>query len=283
MVNLDINDSSVKKSKELPRFRYIFLFLILTIIFSGIIDTIMFIRGSISADGGIWTILLMWCPGISALITCYLFKAPNVILGLKKWSWIGLGLGYLFPLVYSSITYLIIWLTLIGEFNLDKFSLPILIYEATILVIIGMLPALGEEIGWRGFLVPELKKRFSFFKVGMISGLIWAFWHYPLIIFIDYRISTTPIWFNILCFTLMAIGGSIIMAWLRLKSQSVWPAVIYHASHNVFIQLIFDPLTIQGEITGYFSGEFGILIFIFEFVIVGILWKKISVDIRDVS
>jgi hypothetical protein len=80
-----------------------------------IIDTIIFLRGTIAADRGIWTILLMWCPGVSALMTCYLFKAPNTNLGLKKWSWSGVALGYLIPLIYSTITYLIIWFALLGE------------------------------------------------------------------------------------------------------------------------------------------------------------------------
>ena len=40
--------------------------------------------------------------------------------------------------------------------------------------------ATGEEIGWRGFLVPELAKVLPFTGVALVSGLIWASWHYPI-------------------------------------------------------------------------------------------------------
>lgn len=281
--NNEINISNNYKSEKqevIPRFRQLYIFSIFTVLLSGPIEIIIIIRGSVTTDGGIWAIILMWCPGLSAIIVYFLFKPLKIDLGLMKWSWKDMGLGYLIPFIYSISSYLIIWLGSIGEFNSNYFNLSIIIYRATIGVVTSIFFALGEEIGWRGFLVTELNKKFTFIKMCLINGLIWAFWHYPLIIFADYRTSTTPLWFNLLCFTLMAIGGSFIMVWLRLRSQSVWPAAIYHASHNSFIQSIFDPLTIQGNLTGYFSGEFGVLIFLLEFILIGLLWKKFSTDIK---
>src|SRR5919202_1534230 len=76
------------------------------------------------------------------------------------------------------------------------------------------LPALGEEIGWRGFLVPELAKTTTFSKTALISGVVWAVWHYPEIIFGDYN-GGTPIWYSVFCFTLSVIAISFPMAWLR--------------------------------------------------------------------
>jgi uncharacterized protein len=43
----------------------------------------------------------------------------------------------------------------------------------------GVAAAAGEEIGWRAFLVPELAKVLPFTGVALVSGLIWAAWHYP--------------------------------------------------------------------------------------------------------
>jgi hypothetical protein len=56
----------------------------------------------------------------------------------------------------------------------------------------------------------------------------------------------------------MAIAASFVFAWLRLKSGSLWTAVILHASHNLFIQEIFDPLTKDRGITKYLTTEFGV-------------------------
>jgi membrane protease YdiL (CAAX protease family) len=39
------------------------------------------------------------------------------------------------------------------------------------------------------------------------------------------------------------IGMSVIMAWLRLASGSLWTAAVFHASHNQFIQVFFTPAT----------------------------------------
>jgi hypothetical protein len=40
--------------------------------------------------------------------------------------------------------------------------------------------ALGEEIGWRGFLAPTLYRTRGFLWAGIGTGLIWALWHVPL-------------------------------------------------------------------------------------------------------
>jgi uncharacterized protein len=54
------------------------------------------------------------------------------------------------------------------------------VFAATITVVRGCATVLGEEIGWRGFLVPELAKRHGFAVTAIISGLVWAVWHYPI-------------------------------------------------------------------------------------------------------
>jgi len=77
------------------------------------------------------------------------------------------------------------------------------------------------------------------------------------ILFADYH-GRTPARYSLMCFTAMTVGISFALAWLRLKSGSLWPAAIMHASHNLFIQGIFDPLTRNAGLTEYFTGEFGL-------------------------
>jgi hypothetical protein len=64
----------------------------------------------------------------------------------------------------------------------------------TVATIPAIARALGEEIGWRGFLVPELAKVSSFAAVGLISGSLWALWHAPMILFSHYN-EGTPAWY----------------------------------------------------------------------------------------
>ena len=92
--------------------------------------------------------------------------------------------------------------------------------------------------------------------LALISGIVWSMYHYPLILFSDYT-SGAPRWYALLVFTWMVIAASFVFAWFRLRSGSVWTAVILHASHNLFIQEIFDPLTVDRGMTKYVTTEFG--------------------------
>jgi len=145
----------------------------------------------------------------------------------------------------------------------------------TVGMLFGLLTALGEEIGWRGFLVPELYKMTSFTKTSIIIGLIWAVWHYPGILFTGYYPGDKS-WYAIPCFTLMLLGISFIMTWLRLKSGSLWTAAILHASHNIFIQAVFDPLTKSTGATEYITTEFGIGMAIVYCIVAYFFWRKRS-------
>jgi len=91
----------------------------------------------------------------------------------------------------------------------------------------------------------------------VISGLMWAAYHFPVLLFGDYN-KGAPAWVSLSCFTLMVVADSFIMAWLTLRSNSLWPAAICHGSHNLFIQSIFTPLTRDTGPTKYVIDEFGI-------------------------
>jgi membrane protease YdiL (CAAX protease family) len=159
-------------------------------------------------------------------------------------------------------------------------SMPLssaLIVYVLITMTAGFVPktgrALGEEIGWRGFLVPELAKVLGFAGVGMVSGLMWALWHFPAILFRDYH-AGTPAWYALTCFTVMVVAQSFIAAWLTLRAQSLWPAAFLHGSHNMFVQLIFTPLTTDTGGTAYIIDEFGFGLAITSVVGAVICWRK---------
>ena len=133
--------------------------------------------------------------------------------------------------------------------------------------------ALGEEIGWRGFLVPELRKTISFTATSLISGIIWSLWHYPILIYGDYN-AGTPTWYGLTCFTVMVISISFVFAWMRLKSGSLWTGAILHGSHNLYIQGIFTPLTRNTGKTAWFIDEFGCVLPLVAIVFAIYFWSK---------
>ena len=65
-----------------------------------------------------------------------------------------------------------------------------------------------------------------------------------------------------------------IFAWLRLRSGSVWTGVILHASHNLFLQEVFDRLTVDRGKTEYWTTEFGLGMTLFYGVVAYLCWRR---------
>ena len=221
---------------------------------------------------------LMLSVGAATLVTCLLRKRNLSSLGWQWGEWKHQGISYLLPLIIALISYVIIWACGFGEFyNVDFLSnqkesynlghwndLAIFLFHcgmiATISFIVSLPSILGEEIGWRGFLVPELAKTMSFTGVGVVSGFTWALFHWPLIILGLYGNDVTPLFYQLFVFSVFITASGIIMAYFRLKTNSLWPAVIYHASSNIFIQKLFTPITITNANSAWYIDEFGAVI-----------------------
>jgi uncharacterized protein len=142
-----------------------------------------------------------------------------------------------------------------------------------IMLAAGTLSALLEEIAWRGFLVPQLIKLTSFTNTALISGLIWAVWHFPFIIFTDVRPGYSPLLYSLICFTILAIGISFATGWLRLKSGSVWTAALLHGSHNVFMLHVFNVLTSDSGKTWLLLGEYGAVSAAMGLLLIFVFWS----------
>jgi membrane protease YdiL (CAAX protease family) len=178
------------------------------------------------------------------------------------------------PIFYALPVYIVTWAAIRGSLAFSAFASPLgsafgfpdwpratalflaVPCYATVGVVASTARALGEEIGWRGFLLPRLVQQTGFTLGCFLSGCIWAVWHYPGLLFADYNAGTRPA-FALTCFTLMVIADSYILGWLRLKSGSLWTAAVLHASHNLFIQAILDRMTAPVGRALYITTEFG--------------------------
>ena len=246
-------------------------FLGLTFGSSAILWWLIVDAGSLGAGGGRFVFALMWCPGLSALITRLAFHRSVRGLGSRwgetRWA----ALAYVLPLLYATAAYGLVWLSGFGAVDLGRFQTSALLFVAAG-TLQSLLSATGEEIGWRGFLVPALARRMSFGRTAVVSGSIWAGWHVPLIIFADYN-AGAPTWYSVLCFVAMVVALSVIFAWLRLRSGSVWPAAILHATHNLFIQGFFDRVTVDTGPTRWLTSEFGAALAVTVGVTAWLFWR----------
>ncbi|MES2496452.1 MAG: type II CAAX endopeptidase family protein [Pseudomonadota bacterium] len=250
-------------------------FLALTVAISSIFYAPIILTGNVAGAGGLYVAGLMWSPGIAAILTTILRRDDFAAFGWGWGDWRWNLRAYLIPSGYAAAAYLGVWLTGLGTFappesvaaiggKLGWSGLPAafvvagyVALAATAGMVHGTAFALGEEIGWRGFLAPRLMRRFGFVAGTIVTALIWAAWHVPILLFADYN-GGTPWWYSLSCFTLLVLGSSFTLSWIRLRSNSVWPCAILHASHNLFIQTIFNPLTgPSGAVTPYAIGEFG--------------------------
>ncbi|HXJ04027.1 MAG TPA: type II CAAX endopeptidase family protein [Candidatus Acidoferrum sp.] len=265
-------------------------YLVIVFGFSSFFYFLILHSGSLGNGRGMYVLGLMWCPALAGMLTLRLNGRSICELGWK-WGETKYQLrSWYIPLLYASIAYAIVWIFHLGAFGNPKFfdALTKAMHlggPPWISIVLGILligtyglvrsvsSALGEEIGWRGFLVPELAKTTSFTTTSLISGIVWSLWHYPILIYGDYN-AGTPTWYGLLCFTVMVISMSFVFAWMRLKSGSLWTGAILHGSHNLYIQGIFTPITRNTGKTAWFIDEFGCVLPLVAIAFAIYFWSK---------
>ena len=276
--------------------RDVWIFLTLLLLLSSIFYALVFSAPDAPKQWGGYALPFMWCPGLAALITRLI--RDKTVRGLG-WGW---GRTRYFLMAYGLaaagclLPYLLVW----GPF--DAFSsaqfaeavaragLPsalrspagLLLVVLVVSPLTGLLSATGEEIGWRGFLVPRVHALAGFTGGSVLVGLIWAAWHYPINIAVSplYR-PNVPLWYSNACFTVTVIGFTFMHSWLRLRSQSLWPSALMHAAGNSF-QGALQAATLENGLTSYLTTEYGA-----SFAVVGCLlglvfWRRRH-DVQGVS
>ena len=101
--------------------------------------------------------------------------------------------------------------------------------------VVNMFLAIGEEAGWRGFLYPELGKRFGRVRTWFIGGAIWAAFHFPAMLLAGYEYGSDYIGAPVLglvTFTINCIALGVLHEIIYDKTKCIWIPALLHGSVN---------------------------------------------------
>lgn len=137
-------------------------------------------------------------------------------------------------------------------------------------VTVNMLAALGEELGWRGYLHEQLIT-LGFWKCSLVTGTIWGLWHAPLILQ-GHNYPSFPL-LGVLFMTVWCILLSPLFTLIQEKSGSVIASSIAHGSLNASIGISFVYIT-GGHVL--WNGFHHLSGFVLLALVNLVMWKSIS-------
>lgn len=208
----------------------------------------------------------MSAPALSAwIVTRYVLKAPLKSLGVN-WRTANKPLVFssaLWLAVWAASFFLVLWLGSLvldakvfgrvdfshegllnriedltqGQFDPEKLPIPSVPVVISLILLssviagfsINLLFALGEEIGWRGFMYNRLERVPATNRI-VITGLVWGFWHAPLILQ-GHNYPEHPE-FGVLMMVVFCVALAFPMDWLRRNSNSVLAPAAFHGMIN---------------------------------------------------
>lgn len=103
---------------------------------------------------------------------------------------------------------------------------------------IGSIFTFGEEFGWQGYLQQKLLRKFGLNRGFILLGIIWGYWHLPLIL-MGYNFPNHPVLGALLLMPISTIFAGIFEGWIYLRSRSIWMPVLVHASGNTAAGILF--------------------------------------------
>ena len=97
----------------------------------------------------------------------------------------------------------------------------------------------GEEVGWRGYMLPRLEKSFGTRKGLILSAVIWAAWHIPYAISGIHHVPGVPAWIILLIAPIGHVGVGLFIGVLTIKTRSIWVPILAHGAMNNWSQFPF--------------------------------------------
>ena len=214
--------------KDKSDFYNIIIYAVFVFAFSGLL---LLLHSVFVSAGDYWMVFPQFAPVLTVVFLL-------VIKGRKR---IGFDPAYSFSInkkvlicsICSALFVLIVFwgfgffLSVAGK-PFSQWEIPLLEWETPSLFIgfvCVLLGCIGEEIGWRGYLLPALNRNYSLIASSLFIGVLWGAWH------LDFSDGVVGFFVTILFF----IPLSIIISWIQTKSGgSIIPAIVLHFFVNFF-------------------------------------------------
>jgi len=208
----------------------------------------------------------MLTPALATVIMLYVLTSDGYkrkspfSLGLTRSGWHSWGLALLIPLVVLIITYGLAWSSRAAGFLAPAGEgwFPDLLINLLIALLILIPLDLGEEIGFRGYLLPRLRE-LGPTKAVLISGFLHGTWHLPLILLTSFYLTEGNRLLTIPLFLMLLTAAGVMYGMLRLTTNSLWPSVILHAAFSAFLDVFATSTVARSPLTIYLVGESGVL------------------------
>lgn len=168
--------------------------------------------------------------------------------GRRRELWRGIGLGraglkawpaaIVLPFVLVAGAYGTAIAIGAGRLDADLHdATPDWLINLVISLVVGTLFIVGEEIGWRGFLLPRFQQVTSRRKAAVITGFAHGCFHLPLILIATTYDTGTPRWFAAPMAVAVITAGGVFYAWVWDRAGTVWPVAIAHNVVNTAFDL----------------------------------------------
>jgi len=138
---------------------------------------------------------------------------------------------------------------------------------------ISLSTVLTEEIGWRGYFLPRLAA-LGERRALLLSGLLHGLWHLPVALLTSLYLADGNRWIVLPAFVVSATAFGVFVGRLRLRTGSVWPAVLGHASHNVAIMWLADALDGDSAAVEHLAGESGLVTVVAYAALAAVLLRR---------
>ncbi|MEA4894129.1 MAG: CPBP family intramembrane glutamic endopeptidase [Oscillospiraceae bacterium] len=246
------------EQEKLAAKKRLITFIVLTIVISWIVFLSIPICGLTYGSGlaVVITMAAMFVPALSSVLTRLITKEglrnmylrPHVKGHVKEYL-----LLYFGPTVLLLLSGALYFLIFPGSFDPELTALngmvassgkpgltasTLLIVQVLIFVVIGpivnIIPTMGEELGWRGYLLPKLRMFLTDRAALVFTGAIWGIWHLPIIV-MGHNYGTSywgyPV-LGILAMIVFCIVLGIIEGFISIKLESAIPAAMIHSTVN---------------------------------------------------